>query len=78
MHGERFTICVIHSFIHTASSLIARCMRALLRFRMGTHSLSNVLGQRIGVPGPSTYPCASGAMCMLFTLHDVRHLCLIS
>ena len=30
--------------------LSARCMRMLLRFRMGAHSLPIVLGRRLGVP----------------------------
>ena len=42
--------------------LTARCMRTLLRFRMGSHSLPIVLGRRL---------CQR---CNLHALHDERHL----
>ena len=44
----------------------ARCMRMLLRIRMMTHSLPNVLAGVPGFPVPSACAMASGAVCMLF------------
>ena len=47
--------------------LSAPCMRILLRFRMGSHSLPIVLGRpSLGGPGPSA--CASSAICTLFMM----------
>ena len=50
--------------------LSARCMRTLLRFRMGSHSLPIVLGRRTGVPRAQRL-CQR---CNLHALHDERHL----
>ena len=44
-------------------SLSARCMRTLLRDRMGTHSLP-IVGRRSGIPPPTAF--AGGAICTLF------------
>ena len=50
--------------------LSARCMRTLLRFRMGSHSLPIVLGRRTGVPRAQRL-CQR---CNLHAVHDERHL----
>ena len=47
-----------------------RCMRTLLRLRMGSHSLPIVLGRRTGVPRAQRL-CQR---CNLHALHDERHL----
>ena len=52
--------------------LSARCMRTLLRFRMGTHSLPNVLGRRTGTPRDQRL-CQH---CTLHAIHDEKHLVL--
>ena len=51
-------------------ALSARCMRTLLRFRMGSHSLPIVLGRRTGVPRVQRL-CQR---CNLHALHDERHV----
>ena len=50
--------------------LSARCMRTLLRLRMGSHSLPIVLGRRTGVPRAQRL-CQR---CKLHAVHDERHL----
>ena len=45
--------------------LSARCMRTLLRFRMGTHSLPNVLGRRTGTRRDQR-------LCQHCTLHAIH------
>ena len=50
--------------------LSARCMRTLLRFRMGSQSLPIVLGRRTGVPRAQRL-CQR---CNLHAVHDERHL----
>ena len=52
--------------------LSARCMRVLLRFRMGTHPLPIVLGRRSGIPRDRRL-CQH---CALHAVHDERHLLL--
>ena len=47
-------------------------MRVLLRFRMGTHSVPNVLGRRFGIPRDQRL-CQH---CTLHAAHDERHLLL--
>ena len=52
----------------------ARCMRVLLRFRMGTHSLPIVLSRRSGIPWDQRL-CPH---CTLHAVHDERYLLLNS
>ena len=54
----------------TVQPLSARCMRTLLLFRMGSHSLPVVLGRRTGVPRAQRL-CQR---CNLHAVHDERRL----
>lgn len=50
--------------------LTARCMRCLLRFRMGCHALPNVMGRRSGIPRAARH-CQ---LCSRHALGDELHM----